>query len=130
MYTIFFGFHVPNIPDMNMALSRRCCHSRLPTCGGRLLLFHQHPPPANSATAAAAVRHKYTAPSFNEILNSRRTKFNTMQPHKTEHVEKVTGKRKQTYREIIRLLNPRQLGIGTPFGEINFGTVPVPKRVR
>jgi hypothetical protein len=73
---------------MNMALSRGCCHIRLPTCGGRLLLFQQHhPPPANTATA----RHKYTAPSFNEILNSRRSKFNTMQPHKTEHVEKVTG---------------------------------------
>jgi hypothetical protein len=92
---------VPDIPDMNMALSRRCCHSRLQTCGGRLLLFQQQPPPANTATAtaAAAARHKYTAPSFNEILNSRRTKFNTMQPHKTEHVEKVTGKRKQTYCE-------------------------------
>jgi hypothetical protein len=83
---------VPDISDMNMALSRRCCHnSRLPTCGGRLLLFQQqHPPPANTA-ATTVVRHKYTAPSFNEILNSRRTKFNTMQPHKTEHVEKVSG---------------------------------------
>jgi hypothetical protein len=90
MSTILFDIHVPDIPDMNMALSRRCCHSRLPTCGGRLLFQQQHPPPANTATAVA-VRHKYTAPSFNEILNSRRTKFNTMQPHKTEHVEKVSG---------------------------------------